>query len=740
MYFNHMPGYPPMPMDPNQAAAMMASSGVYQYGQHQQSSMLTNPFSQMPLMYGAMPPSFVPSPSMGIGMVQQQQVSQQVGVSRSRAGSLNATAATTVPMSLQSAPLVQIPFPDMMTTVMMDDAAIVQQHFGFSIGSQLNSGVGEVVLVNPPTSSIHEAAGVSTTEGDAAVDPPLPPSSLGHQSDSTAPSHLNHNSSIIMQQQQVDSSRDDLHRAPTAATVTPSAMIEFDKIEQLAPLDGEEQVAAVVVGGTETGTETGAAGLLAYQDAVVVGGDQESSSTVLMGHQVDLSIDISSAVVGGGGGGSEMEEEEEEEGTAATTTTTSIPQYSISSSGKRVYSKTQLVALLPPDRSEAPHVIPASLRDFYPPYVFERGSMDGSDHVRYPLKGDHSSSFSSSSSSSTGGGGKGDSSSRGGGGGGRPQSHRGGGGSDSRGGDSRGGGNNSSNNYSSRNNQHGNNNSSNSNSNTNGSNRHRYERVGNESPAINDLGGGASSSSHIIDNTPAVTPVGYKPLFQTKTGDDDPEVTVRKANFILNKLSVTKYDKLSDEFLALLQEECCVSAAATAAKDGHGSEKLRRTVDALLSKAQMEESFCFMYADLCAKIITQWLTDIPVEAVGDVTSSSTTSSTTTSTTEKDSRATESKDVDKEKDKDKDTEIDMVKGKDQGEKDTEKCEEKEKEKVEKEEDKVMGRVFRTVLLSRCQAEFEFDHAKAIAEIRSNSLWEAGEREEKEIIAKKRITGR
>jgi hypothetical protein len=233
--------------------------------------------------------------------------------------------------------------------------------------------------------------------------------------------------------------------------------------------------------------------------------------------------------------------------------------------------------------------------------------------------------------------------------------------------------------------------------------------------------------------------VGYKPLFQTKTGDDDPEVTVRKANFILNKLSVTKYDKLSDEFLALLQEECCVSAA-TAAKDGHGSEKLRRTVDALLSKAQMEESFCFMYADLCAKIITQWLTDIPVEAVGDVTSSSTTSSTTTSTTEKDSRATESKDVDKEKDKDKDTEIDMVKGKDQGEKDTEKCEEKEKEKVEKEEDKVMGRVFRTVLLSRCQAEFEFDHAKAIAEIRSNSLWEAGEREEKEIIAKKRITGR
>ena len=37
---------------------------------------------------------------------------------------------------------------------------------------------------------------------------------------------------------------------------------------------------------------------------------------------------------------------------------------------------------------------------------------------------------------------------------------------------------------------------------------------------------------------------------------------------------------------------------------------------ALLSKMQMEESFCFIYVDLCAKIITHWLTtDVSVKVV-----------------------------------------------------------------------------------------------------------------------------
>jgi len=351
----------------------------------------------------------------------------------------------------------------------------------------------------------------------------------------------------------------------------------------------------------------------------------------------------------------------------------------LSLSGKRVYSRSQLIGLFPHDK-QTPHLIPVTLRDFYTPSDYERGSVDGTKYARLPMvlsgKGDYSSSSAI--------GGKGDG--RGGGGG----DNRGGGRSHH--GSSRGGGSDRGTiNYSSnRSNQHGNNNSG---------HRLRYEREGNESPAIDGGGGG---STYDNDQSAASTPV-YKPLFQVNV--DDPEVTVRKANFILNKLSVTKYDKLSDEFLALLQEEC-----VSASKDG--SEKLRRTVDALLSKAQMEESFCFMYADLCSKIITSWLTDVPIEMPSD------TANNTTSTIA---------DANVEPTEEKVTELPL-------QQDTDKEKSKEKEEV-----KVMGKVFRLVLLSRCQAEFEFDHAQAIADIRNNNQLEAGEREEKEILAKKRITG-
>ena len=49
------------------------------------------------------------------------------------------------------------------------------------------------------------------------------------------------------------------------------------------------------------------------------------------------------------------------------------------------------------------------------------------------------------------------------------------------------------------------------------------------------------------------------------------------------------------------------------------------------------------------------------------------------------------------------------------------------------------MFHTVLLRRCQQEFEFDHTKAIADIRSNTELETEEGEKKEIIAMKRFTG-
>jgi translation initiation factor 4G len=81
----------------------------------------------------------------------------------------------------------------------------------------------------------------------------------------------------------------------------------------------------------------------------------------------------------------------------------------------------------------------------------------------------------------------------------------------------------------------------------------------------------------------------YQP---TRLADgDDPDVIITKARAVLNKLSVTKFDKLSDEFMAVgIDDEALIA----------------RAVDLVISKAQMEEHFCFMYADLCAKIYNVW--------------------------------------------------------------------------------------------------------------------------------------
>ena len=71
----------------------------------------------------------------------------------------------------------------------------------------------------------------------------------------------------------------------------------------------------------------------------------------------------------------------------------------------------------------------------------------------------------------------------------------------------------------------------------------------------------------------------------------DPAVILMNANLILNKLSVTKFDKLSDEFMSA----------------GLDSEELMgRAVEMVVKKAQVEEHFCFMYADLCRKITDEW--------------------------------------------------------------------------------------------------------------------------------------
>lgn len=81
----------------------------------------------------------------------------------------------------------------------------------------------------------------------------------------------------------------------------------------------------------------------------------------------------------------------------------------------------------------------------------------------------------------------------------------------------------------------------------------------------------------------------YQPSLLSNT--TDPAVILMNANLILNKLSVTKFDKLSDEFMAA----------------GLDSEELMgRAVEMVVKKAQVEEHFCFMYADLCRKITDQW--------------------------------------------------------------------------------------------------------------------------------------
>ncbi len=120
----------------------------------------------------------------------------------------------------------------------------------------------------------------------------------------------------------------------------------------------------------------------------------------------------------------------------------------------------------------------------------------------------------------------------------------------------------------------------------------------------------------------------------------------------MNKLSLTKFDKLSDEFMAV----------------GLDSDELMdRTVEMIVSKAQLEEHFCFMYADLCRKMTDVW----------------------SAGTTKDEESP-------------------------------------------------GKTFRQKLLDRCRDEFDIDRVEALQKIRSSDVPD-DEKEEKEIILKKRYTG-
>jgi translation initiation factor 4G len=131
----------------------------------------------------------------------------------------------------------------------------------------------------------------------------------------------------------------------------------------------------------------------------------------------------------------------------------------------------------------------------------------------------------------------------------------------------------------------------------------------------------------------------------------------------LNKLSVTKFDKLSDEFMAVGLDT---------------PELMQRAVEIIVSKAQMEEHFCFMYADLCRKITDKW--------------------TVKESAEGGSTATEDAITDQ-----------------------------------------LGRAFRSRLLGRCEEEFNVDRVKELELIRNNNELTNEMKEEQEIITKKRYIG-
>jgi hypothetical protein len=144
---------------------------------------------------------------------------------------------------------------------------------------------------------------------------------------------------------------------------------------------------------------------------------------------------------------------------------------------------------------------------------------------------------------------------------------------------------------------------------------------------------------------------------------DDPEVIIRKATLILNQLSENNFDRLSNDFMAV-------------GIDKH--ELMGRVVDMLVLKAQTEENFCGMYANLAKKLSTTWST-----ALGSTTAGSEEAGATLPD--------------------------------------------------------LGQTFRNRLLERAKEEFDIDRTATIAAIRNNTDIPVEDREEKEIKQKKKYSG-
>jgi translation initiation factor 4G len=133
------------------------------------------------------------------------------------------------------------------------------------------------------------------------------------------------------------------------------------------------------------------------------------------------------------------------------------------------------------------------------------------------------------------------------------------------------------------------------------------ETVRQKSPSNNNRQGGRNRNKH--NQAPEAPHPDEKKLFSTEhlkssalfgggRPDKVVDVTthegiVSQANFILNVMTIETFDKMSDKFMTI----------------GLESEELMKIgVDLIVSKAQLEEHFSFMYADLCKKITDQWVT------------------------------------------------------------------------------------------------------------------------------------
>jgi translation initiation factor 4G len=183
---------------------------------------------------------------------------------------------------------------------------------------------------------------------------------------------------------------------------------------------------------------------------------------------------------------------------------------------------------------------------------------------------------------------------------------------------------------------------------------------------VGGSGGSAGAAASSRYNTPPPPPLSaeelamfdpnkenvfkYQPTLLSDTAD--PEVVVKKANLLLNKLSLDKFDKLSREFMDVGIEDPAI---------------MNRSVDLIVSKAQMEEHFSSMYAELCRKIHDEW-----------------------------TAKSEGREVD------------------------------------------TGKMFRDLLLSRCEDEFATNWVAKLSVIRSSDMGEE-DKVEKEILLKRKYTG-